>query len=253
MVDSASGPYQAPGARHIVSQGVPQGGCLDLFQAAHEELLQSSIAGLGVPLFAPAPCRWLWPGRRPCGCAKRRWQVRRRDAEHGGRGRDCAVRAPAHRRRRRRGLDRRCRPVWQSRHRRGAAPVAGHSRRLVHRCHLAHVGADGVDRDPGNRPTSGIAGELHVVGGPVAAVGHLHDPGLGIGGRGARLLWVLLGRCGLAGCGLRRLPGRPFSLPTRLLLLLGAQFTGYGQRPGARALRRRADGPRLAAARPDRH
>lgn len=48
MVDSASGPYQAPGARHIVSQGVPQGGRRDGLQAAHEELLQSSIAGLGV-------------------------------------------------------------------------------------------------------------------------------------------------------------------------------------------------------------
>src|SRR3954463_12334721 len=48
MVDSASGPYQAPGARHIVSQGVPQGGRRDGLQAAHEELLQSSIAGLVV-------------------------------------------------------------------------------------------------------------------------------------------------------------------------------------------------------------
>src|SRR4051794_33518848 len=44
----------------------------------------------------------------------------------------------------------------------------------------------------------------------------------------ARLLWALLGRCGLAGC--RRLSGRPFSLPTRLFLLLGAQFAGYRQR-----------------------
>ena len=97
----------------------------------------------------------------------------------------------------------------------------------------------------------GVAGELDIVGRPETAVGHLHDPGLGIGGGSARLLRLLGLRfvcLGLGCLGLRRLgfalqlrlrrtfgfPGRllggALSFLPRLFLLEGVQFVGHCQR-----------------------
>ena len=51
---------------------------------------------------------------------------------------------------------------------------------------LAHVRADVGDREAGHRAAPGVGGELDVVGRAKAAVGHLHHPGLRIGGRSPR-------------------------------------------------------------------
>src|SRR6202795_3141895 len=47
---------------------------------------------------------------------------------------------------------------------------------VVHRQHLAHVGADVVDRHTGDGGALGVGGELDVIGRPETTVGHLHDP-----------------------------------------------------------------------------
>jgi hypothetical protein len=62
---------------------------------------------------------------------------------------------------------------------------------LEHRTQLADIAAAGVDRDPDDHLTVGIARHLHVVGWPETAVRHLHHPRLGIRGRGAHRLGLV--------------------------------------------------------------
>lgn len=52
---------------------------------------------------------------------------------------------------------------------------------LEHGHQLAHVAAGGGRLDADDDLALGVGGELGVVGGTVAAVGHLHDGGLGVG------------------------------------------------------------------------
>jgi len=69
---------------------------------------------------------------------------------------------------------------------------------LEHRTQLANVAAAGVDRDPDDHLTVGIARHLDIVGRPEAAVRHLHHPRLGIRGRGPHRLPVLRLALGLS-------------------------------------------------------
>ncbi len=59
---------------------------------------------------------------------------------------------------------------------------------LDHGGQLRHVGTDRDRFDTDDHLAGGVGGELGVVGRPKAAVGHLHDGGLGIGGGGPRRL-----------------------------------------------------------------
>ena len=51
---------------------------------------------------------------------------------------------------------------------------------LFHRCCLARVRTLRGDCDTHDDPISAVGGQLHIVSWPEAAIGHLHDPGLGV-------------------------------------------------------------------------
>src|SRR5258708_5641129 len=67
-------------------------------------------------------------------------------------------------------------------------PRPGGVQALKRRARQAAIGARGVDVDRDDDLTLWRRGDLHVVGRSKPAIGQLHRPRLGIGGRGARLL-----------------------------------------------------------------
>src|ERR1700712_4930036 len=109
--------------------------------------------------------------------------------------------------------------------------------RIVHGCHLAHIGADVVDRHAGDRRALCIGGKLDVVGWTETTISHLHHPCLRIGRGGSWLADTRLFACRflnlslLVSCSfLLRFLGRTLGLQARLLLLSGVQFLAYRQR-----------------------
>src|SRR5690349_6256980 len=87
---------------------------------------------------------------------------------------------------------------------------------------------------PGDRVALGVAGELHIERRSETPtrfrgrrLGHLHDPGFGVGGRGARLLLRFLPGLGRRARLLCR--GSAFGFFARAVLLLGLQVFGYRQ------------------------
>ena len=65
---------------------------------------------------------------------------------------------------------------------------------------------------PAMAPLVGVGGELHVVGWPEAAIGHLHHPRLGVRGRGPRLL-LRFSFSGFGGSGFASSAGRVCDFP----------------------------------------
>ena len=128
---SGSGGRQAPEARHVVGEGVPEEDGLDLLDAAHQQAEEAAIAGLGVerlPRSRRAACRPPWRRRCPCGGATRRSTGGSPGSAACGsrpvrRGRWRGRRSPRLSRR-----GRRCRRAWRSRRRPGARTAAGRRR-----------------------------------------------------------------------------------------------------------------------------
>ncbi|CAI08693.1 hypothetical protein ebA4532 [Aromatoleum aromaticum EbN1] len=181
---------EADHAHQVVRQGKHQHHAFDLAEPAHPKLLQAAVAGLRIDAFGGgcAPLvdglRFVrahaLPPRRYCGAVASLGLVRI----------DCLVLGRGYRTIHNGVLggllDLRVAdepPVDQPCFGRLAAALRD---LLDHRHHLPLVAADRGHLDADDHQAIGIRGQLRVVGGPEAAVAHLHHRRVGIGHRGAR-------------------------------------------------------------------